>query len=106
MIHDWVTGGATDMDKPVKIGMIGDFNPSSRFHLATNESLAHAARALGVTVDSSWLSTESLDVAANEKTLQQFDGLWCSPGSPYKSMNGALKAIRFAREKGWPFIGT
>jgi CTP synthase (UTP-ammonia lyase) len=61
---------------------------------------------VGVTVDSSWLPTESLDVEASKKTLERFDGLWCSPGSPYKSMNGALKAIRFAREMGWPFIGT
>ena len=95
-----------DMNKPIKIGIIGDFNPNSRYHLTTDESLVHAGRAMGVIVDSSWLPTESLDVAANEKILQQFDGLWCSPGSPYKSMNGALKAIRFAREMGWPFVGT
>ena len=90
------------MNQPIKIGIIGDFNSNSPFHKATNESLAHAGKAMGVTVDSSWLPTESLDV----ETLEQFDGLWCSPGSPYKSMNGALKAIRFAREMGWPFIGT
>jgi CTP synthase (UTP-ammonia lyase) len=38
--------------------------------------------------------------------LQQFDALWCAPASPYKSMQGALQAIQFAREQGWPFIGT
>jgi CTP synthase (UTP-ammonia lyase) len=95
-----------DKDKPIKIGIIGDFNPNSRYHLATNESLVHAGRAMGVTVDSSWLPTESLDVEASKKTLERFDGLWCSPGSPYKNMTGALKAIEFARERGWPFIGT
>ena len=39
-------------------------------------------------------------------TLKPFDALWCAPGSPYKSMDGALRAIQFAREQGWPFIGT
>ena len=95
-----------DMNKPIKIGIIGDFNSNSRYHLATNESLVHAARVLGITVDSLWLPTESFDVEGSEKALERFDGLWCSPGSPYKSMNGALKAITFAREKGWPFVGT
>ncbi len=31
---------------------------------------------------------------------------FCSPGSPYRSLDGALEAIRFAREGGVPFIGT
>ncbi len=94
------------MNRPIKIGIIGDFNPNHPSHRATNESLSHAARALKKTVDHTWLPTESLDVEASEKILQSYDGLWCSPGSPYKSMDGALKAIRFAREMGWPFIGT
>jgi CTP synthase (UTP-ammonia lyase) len=38
--------------------------------------------------------------------LRRFDALWCAPGSPYQSMDGALQGIRFAREEGWPFIGT
>ena len=39
-------------------------------------------------------------------TLKPFHALWCAPGSPYKSMDGALQAIQFAREKKWPFLGT
>jgi CTP synthase (UTP-ammonia lyase) len=35
-----------------------------------------------------------------------FSGLWCVPGSPYRSMEGALLAIRHARESGVPFLGT
>jgi CTP synthase (UTP-ammonia lyase) len=35
-----------------------------------------------------------------------FDGLWCVPASPYRSMEGALIAIRCAREGRIPFLGT
>ena len=35
-----------------------------------------------------------------------FSGLWCVPTSPYRSMEGALLAIRYARESGVPFLGT
>ena len=94
------------MNEPLRVGIVGDFNPSSRFHLATNEALLHAGKALSSTVQVSWLPTQTLDQSGYETVLEQFDALWCSPGSPYISMKGALKAIRFARERGWPFVGT
>jgi len=94
------------MNRPLRVGIVGDFDPSLRSHTATNEALAHASSALSVTLDSSWLPTQELDDEFSETTLNQFDALWCSPGSPYKNMNGALRSIRFAREKDLPFIGT
>ncbi|MCX6922759.1 MAG: hypothetical protein NT154_06030, partial [Verrucomicrobia bacterium] len=38
--------------------------------------------------------------------LFSFGGLWCVPASPYHSMDGALLAIRHARESCVPFLGT
>ena len=38
--------------------------------------------------------------------LNQFHGLWAAPGAPYQNMDGALKAIRWAREQSWPFFAT
>lgn len=40
------------------------------------------------------------------ETLHYFDGFWCVPGSPYRDTDGALRAIRFAREQRRPFLGT
>jgi len=94
------------MNQLLCVGIIGDFDSRYPSHLATNEALRHAARALSVALDYTWLLTPRLDDASSETTLRQFDALWCAPGSPYKSMNGALRAIRFAREKDWPFIAT
>ena len=95
------------MTGSLKVGIIGDYDPQIySSHLHTNESLRHAGSALSVSVDFSWLSTPSLLNQSREETLRQFDALWCAPGSPYKSMDGALLAIQFAREKGWPFFGT
>ena len=74
--------------------------------MATNRALEHAAEALPVSVDYSWVSTVSLVQDSGGAVLKEFDALWCSPGSPYKSMDGALRAIRFARENGRPFFGT
>lgn len=90
----------------IRVGIIGDFNPGFPPHETTNEAISHAARFLSLTVEVEWLPTNLFDDEANEKKLGQFDALWASAGSPYKSMDGALRAIRFAREKNWPFIAT
>jgi CTP synthase (UTP-ammonia lyase) len=90
----------------VRIGILGDFNPEFRSHHATNDSLQHAATKLGLKVESQWLATASLLEDSAKKTLESFDGLWASPGSPYKSMDGMLKGIEFARRRDWPFLGT
>jgi CTP synthase (UTP-ammonia lyase) len=94
------------LEGTTKVGIIGDYNPRLRFHKATDEALIHTAKVLSRAVDFRWLSTQSLEHKTSLKKLEQFDALWCSPGSPYKSMEGALRGIRFARGRGRPFIGT
>ena len=93
------------MQRSLTVGVIGDFDPSSVPHVSTNTALDHAAAALGIPVTVSWLPTPSLG-SGEAPGLESYDGLWCSPGSPYRSMDGALAGIRFAREKGWPFFAT
>jgi CTP synthase (UTP-ammonia lyase) len=91
---------------PVRIGILGDFNPEFRSHHATNDSLQHAAAQLGIQIESQWIPTPSILEPGGLKVLESFDGLWASAGSPYKSFDGMLKGIEFAREHDWPFIGT
>src|SRR6185295_13917385 len=88
------------MTAVTRIGIIGDFNPGNPTHTATDLGLQHAADSLGQRIDFLWLPTnEAHDYG-------KFQGLFCSPGSPYKSLEGALTGIRYARENGTPFIGT
>ena len=90
----------------LKIGIIGDFDLNKPSHIATNDGLGHAAKTLKLDLDIRWLPTKELDGKSMEPDLRKFDAFWCSPGSPYNSLDGALEAIRFARENNWPFIGT
>src|SRR5216684_9028330 len=89
----------------VRIGLIGDFNPDVLAHIAIPEALTLAAREVECSVGEEWLPTALLE-RDSEKRLAAFDGLWVVPASPYESMEGALLAIRFARERGVPFLGT
>jgi CTP synthase (UTP-ammonia lyase) len=84
----------------MRIALIGDFHPDVLAHQAIPKALALAAA--GADVRPEWLDTES----AVNADLAAYDGFWCVPASPYRSMEGALRAIRFAREKQRPFLGT
>ena len=84
----------------IDIGIIGDFNPANATHIATNDALQHSAAALNLDLCSQWLPTDQTH------HFSQFQGLICSPGSPYKSLDGALVGIKHARENNLPFLGT
>lgn len=94
------------MNAPLHIGIIGDFDSQKRSHTATNDALHHAAQALAVPIEISWLPTSPFEADDVASGLSPYDALWGSPGSPYHSMEGALRAIRFAREYDRPFLGT
>lgn len=88
----------------LKLGLIGDHDPSVVAHRAIPKSIELAAAAVGIGVTTEWIGTETIDPVRAD--LSDFDGLWCVPASPYRSAAGAIAAIRFAREGGIPFLGT
>lgn len=94
------------MIKKVCIGIIGDYDPNRTSHQATVDAIHHAASHLSLEVHITWLPTLSFLTNSGPKQLEQFDGLWASSGSPYHSMEGAIRGIQIAREMNRPFIGT
>ena len=90
---------------PIRVALIGDHNPSVTAHRAIPESLRLSAVQLGVELISTWVHTASILPAAEQK-LAQYSAMWCVPATPYMSTEGALAAIRFARESRRPFLGT
>jgi len=91
------------MTAAVRIGLIGDHDPTVVAHQAIPRALALAAAATGVEVEPTWLPTDAI---RGEGLVSGFDGLWCVPATPYRSMEGALAGIGFARARGRPFLGT
>ncbi|HEY1731142.1 MAG TPA: hypothetical protein VGG15_05320 [Terriglobales bacterium] len=84
----------------IRIALVGDFNPKVIAHQAIPKALVLAAGDIDLRPE--WLATESAEVAP----LEDYAGFWCVPASPYLSMDGALRVIRFARENDRPFLGT
>jgi CTP synthase (UTP-ammonia lyase) len=94
------------MVEELRIGVVGDFEPSYHSHFATNAAFYDAAAALGAPLHLRWLPTPEIDGSSGEHALEPFDGLVASPGSPYRSFSGMLRGIEFARTRNWPFVGT
>ena len=80
------------------IGIIGEYNPGNVTHTATDSALAR----LGA--EARWIPTPEAE--AGSSVLAGYDGLVISPGGPYLSMDGAITAIRYARENDVPLLGT
>jgi CTP synthase (UTP-ammonia lyase) len=87
----------------IRIGVIGEHDPTNETHVATDDALGHSATALGVGVDATWVSTADV---TGPGVIERFDGLLVAPGSPYRSLDGALRAIEQARLHGVPLLGT
>lgn len=87
-----------------RLALIGDHDPRKAAHAALPRALEFASRSTGIAVEAEWIATDRVGDPA--KTLADFAGVWVTPGSPYKNMDGALTAIRFAREGNLPLLGT
>jgi CTP synthase (UTP-ammonia lyase) len=85
-----------------RIALLGEFDPAFPPHQATIDACTHSATALREHVAPTWISTAELTV----DSLRDFSALWIAPGSPYKSLPNTLAAIRHARERGIPCLGT
>ncbi|KAB0498945.1 CTP synthase C-terminal region-related (seleno)protein [Pseudomonas vancouverensis] len=90
-------------NSPIRIALIGDYDPQVTAHQAIPVALDMATEHTGMNVQFQWIATDSITA---DTALDEYDGFWCVPASPYRSMDGALRAIRFAREQRRPFLGT
>ena len=90
----------------VRIGILADYKENFPPHSTIEPSLTHAAHSLDTRVEARWLESDSLLNHAGRAALDECHGLWAGPGSPYRSIDGMLFGIRFARDRRIPFLGT
>ena len=65
-----------------ELAIIGEFNPESETHAATNTAIEHPKKLLYIDLKVSWISTEDI----SEELLKRLHGFWVAPGRPYKNM--------------------
>ena len=87
------------------IALIGDYDATVPAHVAIPKAIELANATLGTDVAAEWIHTSELTGPVADH-LHDHTGIWAIPASPYANMDGALAAIRFARETNRPFLGT
>ena len=86
----------------IRIGIIGDFDSQHHTHVAIDHALDHSAAAMDADIMADWIPTPEV----TDELLSEYDGLWAAPASPYKSFDGMLRGIAYARSGMVPFTGT
>jgi CTP synthase (UTP-ammonia lyase) len=87
------------MTRPARIAVLGDRN----LDYVTHRELDAALGLFPEWARGSWVATDADDV---ETALAQADGVWVTPGTPYRDDDAVYDAIRGARERGQPLLGT
>ena len=89
----------------VRIALVGKYVELQDAYISIHESLKHAGVKNGLAVDI--VSVHSEEVTAGDVTeaLAGVDGILVAPGFGDRGIDGKVEAIRFARERGIPFLG-
>jgi len=91
------------MTQPMaRIALVGDRSANVRAHARIPMVIDALLRRDGIALDVYWIATPDTEAA----DLGGFDAIWLAPGSPYESADGAIAAVRTARERRIPFLGT
>jgi CTP synthase (UTP-ammonia lyase) len=89
----------------IRIGLIGEFHHDVKAHVAIPQALDLAAQDLAYSFEATWLATPALE-HETARQLAEYHALWFVPNTPYASIEGALQALRYARERHIPTLGT
>jgi CTP synthase (UTP-ammonia lyase) len=93
------------MPIPARVAVVGDFDPTMYTHRAIDEALDHVRELREHALEWKWIATSALATEPDQH-LALIDAIWLAPGSPYASLDGALAAVRCARQNGIPFLGV
>ncbi len=84
------------------IAVLGEYRSSYQPHQATDAAIEHSQSVLGTDFAADWVSSAEIE----PQLFERYSGIWIAPGSPYKSLENTLWAIRYAREHRVPCLGT
>jgi CTP synthase len=90
---------------PVTIAMVGKYIDLRDAYLSVIEALKHGGFHHGAKVDIRWIASDEIAAGEVEEILAGADGILVPGGFGVRGVEGKVDAIRFARERGIPFLG-
>ncbi len=89
----------------VKIALVGKYVSLHDAYLSVVEALAHGGIENDIRVDVEWIDSEQVECGNADALLRGCDGILVPGGFGDRGINGKISAIRYARERGVPFLG-
>src|SRR3990170_7042077 len=89
----------------VCVAVVGKYVELHDAYLSVKESLIHAGIHHNATVDIEWVHSESLERPGGEAQLEAVQGIIVPGGFGERGIEGKMRAARFARERGVPYLG-
>jgi CTP synthase len=92
----------------VRIALVGKYMGVEDSYVSIVEALRHGGIAHGCAVEITKVDSEELEKSSQtdlEQNLARFHGILVCPGFGARGVEGKVRAIRFARERGVPFLG-
>jgi CTP synthase len=98
----------TEVQRPkpkVNIALVGKYVELHDAYFSVREAIEHAALALGLEVEISWVHSSDLEKDRCWEIIHQADGILVPGGFGSRGIEGKIKAIRYARENKVPYLG-
>lgn len=89
----------------VKIAIVGKYVELEDSYKSLREALTHAGVANDLRVNVAWIESENLSAEGYETELQDFDAILVPGGFGKRGIPGMLRAIKYARRSGTPYLG-
>ncbi len=102
---DWIVSRVTDPKAEVTIGVVGKYVHLRDSYKSLNEALVHGGIANNCRVVLKHINAEDIEQDGPDKVFEEIDGLLVPGGFGERGTEGKIKAIRHARENGYPFFG-
>ena len=92
--------------KPVvNVALVGKYVELHDAYMSVREALNHAALALGIEVEMSWVHSAELEKARGWDAVRKADGIIVPGGFGGRGIEGKIQAARYARENQVPYLG-
>ncbi len=89
----------------VRIAIVGKYVQLQDAYLSVIEAIRHGGIHHGVEIEFDWVDAETLSHEEAERHLERADGILIPGGFGVRGIEGKIRAARYARERGVPFLG-
>ncbi len=89
----------------VSVAVVGKYAELPDAYLSVKEALVHAAVHYGLGVDIRWVPSGKLEARGGEAALEGVQGIVVPGGFGERAIEGMVRAARYARQEGVPYLG-